>query len=80
MDVTKEELTNAPTFESKRDQDAEKAAEQRRSETPAQRPMPGPSDVAQHVSSDGAGLARPLFSKSLRQHCCIAAGATRQDC
>jgi hypothetical protein len=41
MDVTKEELTNTPTFKSKRDQDAEKAAEQRRSETPAQRPMPG---------------------------------------
>jgi len=41
MDVTKEELTNAPTFKSKKDQDAEKAAEQRRSETPAQRPMPG---------------------------------------
>ena len=41
MDVTKEELTNAPTFKSKRDQDAEKAAEQRRSENPAQRPMPG---------------------------------------
>ena len=41
MDVTKEELTNTPTFKSKRDQDAEKAAEQRRSETPAQRPVPG---------------------------------------
>ena len=41
MDVTKEELTNAPIFKSKRDQDAEKAAEQRRSETPAQRPTPG---------------------------------------
>ena len=41
MDVTKEELTNAPTFKSKKDQDAEKAAEQRRSESPAQRPMPG---------------------------------------
>jgi hypothetical protein len=41
MDVTKEELTNAPTFKSKKDQDAEKAAEQRRSETPVQRPMPG---------------------------------------
>jgi uncharacterized protein YrrD len=41
MDVTKEELTNTPTFKSKRDQDSEKAAEQRRSETPAQRPMPG---------------------------------------
>ena len=34
--------TNAPSFKSKRDQDAEKAAEQRRSEQPpAQRPMPG---------------------------------------
>ena len=41
MDVTKEELTNAPTFKSKRDQDAEKAAEQRRIETPVQRPTPG---------------------------------------
>jgi len=41
MDATKEELTNAPTFKSKRDQDSEKAAEQRRSETPAQRPTPG---------------------------------------
>jgi sporulation protein YlmC with PRC-barrel domain len=41
MDVKKEELTNTPTFKSKKDQDAEKAAEQRRSETPAQRPMPG---------------------------------------
>ncbi len=40
MDMTKDELTNAPTFKSKRDQDAEKAAEQRRSEAPAQRPMP----------------------------------------
>ena len=41
MAVTKEELTNAPTFKSKRDQDAEKAAEQQRRETPAQRPTPG---------------------------------------
>ena len=41
MDVTKEELTKAPSFQSKRDQDSEKAAAQRRSETPAQRPMPG---------------------------------------
>src|SRR5437868_7607429 len=40
MDVSKDELTNAPTFKSKRDQDAEKAAEQRRSEQPP-RPMPG---------------------------------------
>jgi hypothetical protein len=41
MDATKQELTDTPTFKSKRDQDSEKAAEQRRSETPAQRPMPG---------------------------------------
>jgi PRC-barrel domain len=40
MDVTKEELTNTPSFKSKRDQDSEKAAEQRRSETPAPRPAP----------------------------------------
>jgi hypothetical protein len=40
MDMTKEELSNTPTFKSKRDQDAEKAAEQRRSEQPT-RPMPG---------------------------------------
>jgi hypothetical protein len=43
MDMTKEELTNTPTFKSKKDQDAEKAAEQRRSETPVQRPTPGTS-------------------------------------
>ena len=44
MDMTKDELSNTPTFRSKRDQDAEKAAEQRRREQPpAQRPpMPGP--------------------------------------
>jgi hypothetical protein len=43
MDVTKEELTNAPSFKSKRDQNAEKAAEQRRSEQPpAQRPTTKP--------------------------------------
>jgi len=41
MDVTKEELTNTPAFKSTRDQASEKAAEQRRSETPAQRPTPG---------------------------------------
>ena len=41
MDVKKEELTNTPTFKSKRDQDAEKAAEKRRMETPAQPSMPG---------------------------------------
>jgi PRC-barrel domain len=42
MDMTKDELSNTPTFKSKRDLDAEKAAEQRRKEQPpAQRPMPG---------------------------------------
>jgi hypothetical protein len=40
MDVKREELANAPTFQSKRDQDAEKLAEKRRNEAPAQRPMP----------------------------------------
>jgi hypothetical protein len=39
MDMTKDELGNTPTFKSKRDQDAEKAAEQRRNEAPT-RPMP----------------------------------------
>lgn len=34
MDMTKDELSNAPAFKSKRDQDAEK----KRSETPTQRP------------------------------------------
>jgi hypothetical protein len=40
MDAKKEELTNAPTFKSKKDQEAEKLAEQRRNEAPAQRPVP----------------------------------------
>ncbi len=40
MDTSKDELTNTPTFKSKKDQDAEKAAEQRRREQPT-RPMPG---------------------------------------
>ena len=39
MDMTKDELRNTPSFKSKRDVDAEKAAEQRRNEAP-QRPMP----------------------------------------
>jgi hypothetical protein len=39
MDVKKEELANAPTFKSKRDQDAERQAEQRRNEAPTQRPI-----------------------------------------
>jgi hypothetical protein len=38
MDAKKEELTNTPTFKSKRDMDAEKQAEQRRIEAPSQRP------------------------------------------
>lgn len=38
MDVTRDELSNAPAFKSKRDQDAEK----KRNEAP-QRPMPGPT-------------------------------------
>jgi hypothetical protein len=38
MDAKKEELTNTPTFKSKRELDAEKQAEQRRSEVPGQRP------------------------------------------
>ena len=39
MDVKKEELANAPSFKSKRDQDAEKqAAERARNQPPAQRP------------------------------------------
>ena len=38
MDAKKEELTNTPTFKSKREQDAEKQAEQRRNEAPGQRP------------------------------------------
>jgi hypothetical protein len=40
MDMSEDELSNTPTFKSKRDQDAEKAAEQRRKEQPT-RPMPG---------------------------------------
>jgi hypothetical protein len=40
MDMSKDELSNTPTFKSKRDQDSEKAAEQRRKEQPT-RPMPG---------------------------------------
>jgi hypothetical protein len=40
MDMTKDELRNTPSFKSKRDVDAEKAAEQRRNEAPAQRPAP----------------------------------------
>ena len=39
MDMSKDELSNTPTFKSKRDQDAEKAAEQRRKEQPT-RPNP----------------------------------------
>jgi hypothetical protein len=40
MDMTKDELTNTPTFKSTKDVAVEKAAEQRRSEQPP-RPMPG---------------------------------------
>jgi hypothetical protein len=40
MDMTKDELRNTPSFKSKRDVDAEKLAEQRRNEAPAQRTMP----------------------------------------
>jgi hypothetical protein len=40
MDMTKDELRNTPSFKSKRDLDAEKVAEQRRNEAPAQRPVP----------------------------------------
>ena len=40
MDMTKDELSNTPTFKSRKDVEAEKAAEQRRSEQPP-RPMPG---------------------------------------
>jgi hypothetical protein len=39
MDMTKDELTNTPTFKSKRDQEAEKHATERKTEP--QRPMPG---------------------------------------
>jgi hypothetical protein len=38
MDMTKDELSNTPTFKSRRDVEAEKAAVQRRNEAPAQRP------------------------------------------
>jgi hypothetical protein len=38
MDMTKDELRNTPSFKSQRDVNAEKAAEQRRNEAPAQRP------------------------------------------
>jgi len=38
MDAKKEELTNTPSFKSKREVDAEKQAEQRRNEAPGQRP------------------------------------------
>jgi hypothetical protein len=40
LDAKKDELTNTPTFKSKADQEAEKAAEQRAKEAPAQRPTP----------------------------------------
>ena len=39
MDMTKDELSNTPTFKSRKDIEAEKAAEQRRSEQPP-RPTP----------------------------------------
>src|SRR4029453_17620 len=42
MDVKKEDLANAPTFKSLRDQEAEKLAEKRRNELPAQRPTSPP--------------------------------------
>jgi sporulation protein YlmC with PRC-barrel domain len=37
MDVKKEELANAPSFKSRKDQDAERQAERARSQPPAQR-------------------------------------------
>jgi PRC-barrel domain len=40
LDMSKEELTNTPTFKSKREQDAEKAAATRKTDAP-QRPMSG---------------------------------------
>jgi len=40
MDMTKDELSNTPTFKSRKDIEAEKVAEQRRSEQPP-RPTPG---------------------------------------
>jgi len=40
LDMSKDELSKAPTFKSKQDQDAEKAAAQRKTE-PRQRPTPG---------------------------------------
>jgi hypothetical protein len=39
MDMTKDELSNTPTFKSRRDVEAQKAAEQRRNEVPSQRPV-----------------------------------------
>jgi hypothetical protein len=42
LDMSKEELSKAPAFKSQQDQDAEKAAAQRKSE-PRQRPTPGGS-------------------------------------
>jgi len=39
MDMSKEELSNAPRFKSKRDLETEKAAEQRPTDPPMQRPM-----------------------------------------
>jgi hypothetical protein len=39
MDMTKDELSNTPTFKSRKDIEAEKVAEQRRSEQPP-RPTP----------------------------------------
>lgn len=41
MDIKKEELTNAPTFKSKKDQESEKQAERARSQPPAQPGSPG---------------------------------------
>jgi hypothetical protein len=40
MDMTKDELRNTPSFKSKQDVDAEKAAMLRRNEAPTQRSMP----------------------------------------
>ena len=42
MDIKKEELTNAPTFKSKAEQEAEKQAERARSQPPAQPGQPAP--------------------------------------
>jgi hypothetical protein len=74
MDPSKDDLSNTPTFKSRKDQDAEKGAEQRAREQPTRQGATNAPNAGDQVNwlaiwcQEGAGHAGPfVLAGSLRR-------------